>query len=300
VLAKDMTQKMTQQRDIWSEWVLERRFGGNRDVMKAAIDDYFYPMRDKVLHNANLGAHQVLVDVGCGDGLIAFGALEESTTSRVIFSDVSQSLLNHARSIARKKKLLHRCKFLLASAEDSAIQSSSVDIVTACCVLIHVAAKQAAFNEFFRVLKPRGRLSIFEPINSFSLLEPEHLFSGYDVTPVMALATKVKALYYRNQTPSSDPMLNFDERSLVEFAEKAGFASIQLEFQINEEQPKVSDWEALVRRPPNPRAPSFDEAVKQALTPKEREIFVSYLRPLVESKRGIKKSAVAFLSAIKN
>jgi ubiquinone/menaquinone biosynthesis C-methylase UbiE len=288
-------------RDIWSDWVLERRFGGNRDVMKAALDDYFYPVRDKVLQNAVPASNplQVLLDVGCGDGLIAFGALEKFPAGKVIFSDVSQSLLNHSHSIAGKMNVIDRCEFVLSPAEKLAIQSASVDAVTACCVLIHVADKQSAFNEFFRVLKPGGRMSIFEPVNRFSLREGEHLFCGFDVTPVSAIAAKVKDVYLKNQPLSTDPMLNFDERDLVDFSEKAGFPSIQLEFQIKVERPTVSDWEALVRRPPNPRAPSLEEAIKQALTPEEAELFVSHLRPLVESKQGIKKSAVAYLSATK-
>ncbi len=58
--------------------------------------DSLYPVRDKILDHANMGEGNVLLDVGCGDGLIAFGALEKVKTSRVIFSDISQDLLNQA------------------------------------------------------------------------------------------------------------------------------------------------------------------------------------------------------------
>jgi ubiquinone/menaquinone biosynthesis C-methylase UbiE len=267
--------------------------------MKAAMDEYFYPVREKLLDSAKLGDHQLLLDVGCGDGLIAFRALERSPTSRVIFSDVSQTLLNHTRSVAEKLTVADRCEFLAASAEELPIQSSSVDVVTVCCVLIHVAAKQSAFNEFFRVLKPGGRMSIFEPINRLSLSEPEHLFAGFDVTPIVAIAGKVKGTYLRNQPAATDPMVNFDERDLFDFAEKAGFDALQLEFQMKVEPPKVSDWDTLVRRKPNPRAPCLEEAMEQVLTSEEREVFVRHLRPLVESKQGRKKSGVAYLSAMK-
>jgi hypothetical protein len=94
-------------------------------------------------------------------------------------------------------------------------------------------------------------------------------------------------------------MLNFDERDLFDFAQKSGFDTLQLEFQIKQEQKKVSDWETQVRRRPNPRAPSLEEAMEQALTSQERELFVRHLRPLVESRQGRNKSGVAYLSAIK-
>jgi len=93
-----------------------------------AMLDYLYPVRDKVLSHANPGEGEVLLDVGCGDGLIAFGALGKFKASQVIFSDVSQDLLNHAQSIAEDMNVLHRCRFLQASADDlSALNDTSVD-----------------------------------------------------------------------------------------------------------------------------------------------------------------------------
>jgi arsenite methyltransferase len=67
----------------------------------------------------------------------------------------------HARSIAQEIEVLHRCEFLRASADDfSSLAAASVDAVTTRSVLIFVSAKQQAFKEFHRVLKPKGRLSI--------------------------------------------------------------------------------------------------------------------------------------------
>jgi ubiquinone/menaquinone biosynthesis C-methylase UbiE len=45
----------------------------------------------------------VLLDVGTGDGLIAFGALDlVGEDGRVVFSDVSQDLLDHSRTLAEE------------------------------------------------------------------------------------------------------------------------------------------------------------------------------------------------------
>src|SRR5689334_21508504 len=167
-------------RDIWFEWLLHRRFGGDAAHMQMMLT-HLYPVRDRVLTLANVGEDDILLDVGCGDGLIGFGALEKAETSKVIFSDISQDLLDHASALARETGADHRCQFLRASADDlSAISSASVDIVTTRSVLIYVDAKQQAFDEFYRVLKPKGRLSIFEPINSFTYPEPPDKFGGLD------------------------------------------------------------------------------------------------------------------------
>ncbi|MGB8644795.1 MAG: methyltransferase domain-containing protein [Anaerolineae bacterium] len=287
--------------DIWSRWLLDRRFGGDPRRMQTVLE-FLNPVRDRVLRHANLGEGQTLLDVGCGDGLIAFGALEGTKTSRVIFSDISQDLLTHTRSLAREMHVLDRCVFLCASADDlSPLPDSSTDAVTASSVLIHVQAKQKAFDEFYRVLGPGGRLSIFEPINRFAYPEPAHLFDGYDVSPVQALAHKVNAVYLRLQPVETDPMLDFDERDLLALAEKAGFRKAQLELQI-EIAPCSENvgWDTFLRIAGNPRIPTLEEAMREALTPGETESFTTHLRPLVERGKGVRRSAVAYLWAVKS
>lgn len=183
-------------------------------------------------------------------------------------------------------------------------------MVTTRSVLIYVKAKLQAFQEFYRVLKPEGRVSIFEPINRFSIRDTElqpHIFWGYDVIPILEMAHKVRAVYERLQPSGTDPMLDFDERDLLSFAEKAGFVEIHLELQadITPATPAIQNpgWEAFWRTAPNPKVPTLEEAVSQALTPGEAEQFEAHLRPLVESGQrgaGPGRSAVAYLWAVKH
>jgi len=287
------------QQDIWSQWLLNRRFGGDPQRMKKMLD-WLYPVRDKVLSHIELGDDETLLDAGCGDGLIAFGALEKFETCRVIFSDISDDLLNHVQRLAKEMSLQNRCQFVRASADDlSMLNDESVDAVTTRSVLIYVSAKQRAFKEFHRVLKPGGQLSIFEPINRFAFPEPPGRFAGYDVTPVMEIAQKVEALYQRIQPPDTDPMTDFDERDLIRQAERADFTEIHLELQIEVRPSERADWEAMLSVAGNPKVPTLEEAIQQALTPGEAETFTNHLRPLVESKQGVDRSAVAYLWAVK-
>lgn len=288
--------------DIWSQWLLQRRFGGDSRRMKFVLD-FLYPICDKVLTNAQLGEGKVLLDVGCGDGLLAFRALERAKTNRVVFGDISHDLLNHARSIAQEMQVLNRCEFLCTPVKDIAVRDGTVDAVTTRSVLIYVAAKRQAFDEFYRVLKPNGRLSIFEPINRFRYPEPAHLKDGYDVTPVIEIAQKIKAVYRRLQ-PDTDPLLDFDERDLLAFAEEAGFYEIHLELhaQIAPLAPlrQEMSWETYWRTAWSPKIPTLEEAVNQALTPEEAKKFVAHLRPLVEAKQGMDRMAYAYLWAVKS
>jgi arsenite methyltransferase len=291
-------------RDRWAAWLLERRHGGDPEDLKATMD-FLTPVRDRVLGNAGLEGGETLLDIGAGDGLVAFGALEiVGEGGRVIFSDISRDLLDHCRSLALQMGVLDRCEFVHAPADDlSALEDASVDAVTTRSVLIYVKDKRRAFEEFYRVLKPGGRLSIFEPINVFTYPEPPHLFGGVDITPVAHLAEKVKAVYASRQPSGECPMLDFDERDLFDFAEQAGFEEIHLSYEAKTIPGNLKDasrdWETALRSAPNPLAPTLGEAMAEALTPDEAERFAAHLRPLVESGRRRSRDAVAYLWTVR-
>ena len=282
--------------DIWTKWLLHRRDAGSPGLKRQSIE-YLQPIRDRVLDNAQLEEGKTLLDVGCGDGLIAFGALERTQSGDVIFSDISQDLLDRCKELAEELRVIDRCTFVKAPADDlSALDDGSVSVVTTRSVLIYVESKAVALREFHRVLAPGGRFSLFEPINRFGYPAPDHMFSGYDVTPVADLARKVKDVYRQARPEYDDPMINFDERDLLLFAEEAGFAQVHLRLEVNIEPPSdEGDWEAFFHRAPNPLAPTLAEASSQSLSLVEAEKFIAHLRPLVESQRGRRKMAVAYL-----
>ena len=141
--------------DCWSEWLLHRRFGGDAEAQRRAME-HLRGIRDRVLDQAEVAEGDTLLDVGCGDGLIAFGALERGVR-RAIFSDISEHLLEESRRLAGDVGARDRCRFVRAPADDvSPIQDESVDVVTTRSVLIYVADKRRAFDEFHRVLAARA------------------------------------------------------------------------------------------------------------------------------------------------
>jgi arsenite methyltransferase len=284
-------------RDRWAEWILNRRFGGDEAAAAASLER-LREVRDRVLDRAELREGETLIDVGCGDGLIAFGALERSA-ARVIFCDISQDLLDVARELAAGDP---RAEFVHAGAEDlSAIADESVDVVTTRSVIIYVTEKRRAFAEFFRVLRPGGRLSMFEPINRFGFPEPEGRFLGIDVEEIWPLARRVRDRY-NAMVGDEGPMLDFDERDLLELAHDVGFASADLQLEAGVERGRLwgrkpPPFERILKRAPNPNAPTFEEVLDAELDAAERERFLAHVRPRFEAGEMVGRFAVAYLRA---
>lgn len=294
--------------DKWAEWLLRTRFPGDA-AHREEILDHLTSVRDRVLDNAQLSKSDVLLDVGAGDGLIAFGALDRLERGKVILSDISQDLIDHSRSQADEMGVIDRCEFLCASADDlSEIQDESIDVVTTRSVLIYLPAEQKrkALTEFYRVLRPAGRLSIFEPINRFSdqgtMLRGDgqsKTFWGYDVTPVAELADKIRAK--RESSGDPDPLLDFDERDLLHWTEDAGFNEIHAAYEVEiVPEPWVRDWETFLNTAGNPLDPTIEGKIRDALDPDEAETFLAHLRPLVESGQGTQRWAYTYVWATKH
>jgi SAM-dependent methyltransferase len=285
-------------RDRWAEWLAERRFGGDPRV-RAELLAKLAQTRDTVLDRAELGAGETLLDVGCGEGLIGFGALERGAGT-VIFSDISTDLLDICREAAAELEILDRCRFVEAAADELAsIDAESVDVVTTRSVLIYVEQKAAAFAEFARVLRPGGRISLWEPINRFGAEERRQGLFGFPVEGLEDVAAKLGAVYETCQPPESDPMLDFDERDLLRLAEDAGFFPLRSTLDARIEATESRDWDTFLDTAGNPNIPTLREAMEDVLTSNERERVAVQLRPLVEQGLGTWRMAIAHLSGTK-
>lgn len=286
-------------RDQWAEWLLRRRHGGDPEQLKRTLE-YLAPIRDRVIGNARLAPGDVVLDVGAGDGLIGFAALETvGPTGRVIFDEISADLLIELQRLAQSAGVSERCDFVLASADTLAeIPDASVDAVTMRSVLIYVADKASAFRAFYRVLRPGGRLSIFEPINRFAEPGEGVAWGGYDVRPVRDLYDRVMAVY--RASPATPTMLDFDERTLFKLAEQTGFTSVRLTLEAESGvRSETWDWEQWMRSSPNPLAPTGAEAVARALSSEEADRFAGYMRKLMETTLPTFRSALVYLQAVK-
>jgi ubiquinone/menaquinone biosynthesis C-methylase UbiE len=286
--------------DKWARWVLSRRDGEDR-ALRRQLAPALHAYRDGVLARAAIEPGDVVLDVGTGAGLIGLGALERvGPDGKVIFSDVSADLLAECRRQAGDDP---RCSFLHASADDlTGVADSGVDVVTTRSVLMYLADQRPAFAEFARVLRPGGRLSIFEPINRFLVGRDEDQWLGLDLAPVADLVAKVKTVY-RASEPDEEPIVAFDERDLLARVEEAGFTGIEMDYRAQVgvllDGPPL-DWDAVRRTAPNPLVPTYAEAMEATLTGAERARLDDVIRARIAAGAPRRLTlATAYLRAVR-
>ena len=291
--------------DVWSEWLLHRRHADDpayAQVVQAAVEGY----ADRVLDGAHLAAGMTLVDVGAGEGLVAFRAIDRIGPSlRVILTDLSAPMLRYAESVALRRNVLAQCSFLECAAVDlKKIADASVDVVATRAVLAYVADKKAALGEFFRILKPGGRLTIAEPILQDDAFYARALRRRVEdqsqpADRFVTLLHRWKAAQFPDteEACAKSPIANYSERDLFNMVRGAGFAQIHLQLHIDAVPSLITSWEVFLGASPHPWAPSLRQVLAERFTPEERQFFEQMMRPSFESGKNITTDRSMYLQA---
>jgi arsenite methyltransferase len=296
------------QSDIWSEWLLRDRYAGDADyemVVRSAVEGY----ADHVLDGAQLSAGMTLVDIGAGEGLIAFRAIDRIGPSlRVVLTDLSAPMLRYAESLAVQREVRSQCTFLECPAERlDDIADSSVDVVATRAVLAYVFDKAAALREFFRVLRPGGRLSISEPIFQDEAFFARSLRQRVDAQGLqhtdrfLILLHRWRAAQFPDteEQCSKSAIANFSERDLLNLVAGTNFAQIHLQLHIDVMPSLITSWDVFIGSSPHPWAPPLRVILEQQFTPEERQFFEQVVRPTVESGGNTTTDRIVYMTAIK-
>lgn len=134
---------------------------------------------------------------------------------------------------------------------------------------------------------------MFEPINNYFPDDPND-FWGFDARPVRDLVENISAYEGRDGSQEDDPMMKFTERDLLRNAVDAGFGEAHVELVVDVEPSScVLDSGRLMALAPNPNARTAGETIREAVTLQEAERLEAHLRPLVDSGKGVRRSARA-------
>jgi arsenite methyltransferase len=296
------------QSDVWSDWLIHRRHGDD-PAIEAHVCRAVKQYADHVLDDAALFPGMTLLDVGTGDGLLAFGAIERvGPTIRVILTDISAPMLQHAAHCAERRDVTSQCRFLECSAEKlDGIADATIDVVITRSSLAYVSGKSAAFKEFHRVLKPGGRISIAEPIfqddafYSRALRKRADSSAGLPQDLFMQLLHRWKAAQFPDteEECAKSALVNYCERDLITLARGAGFADIHLQLHIDVVPSLITSWQAFLAISPHPWAPSLTTILAESFTADERQFFEATVRPIVETGTDFTTDRMAYMNARK-
>ena len=119
--------------------------------------------RHKAVSSVGLSAGQKILDVATGTGDLAFAALKSQPQTCVIGIDIAELMLLRAKR-KRKSKGIDRESYQLVAGDATSLPfiDSSFDAVICAYGIRNMAAVGKAIEEFYRVLKPGGKLLILE------------------------------------------------------------------------------------------------------------------------------------------
>src|SRR5262249_40600592 len=128
-------------------------------------------MRDRLLNSIPWRGDEQVLDVGCGRGLLLLGAARRLTTGKATGIDLwkSEDLSgNRAETTwenARAEGVADRVAIQDGDARSLSFPDETFDVVVSSSALHNIyeaAERQRALQEIVRVLKPGGRVAIFD------------------------------------------------------------------------------------------------------------------------------------------
>lgn len=118
---------------------------------------------DIELFKKHLSGTENVLEVGCGDGRVAFGLADHC--KEILAVDIDKRFIAQAETNLKAKNAPANLRFAVMDAEALDLPSASVDIAIYSWVLHMVTDRSATVREAHRVLKPGGK-AIFIGIHS--------------------------------------------------------------------------------------------------------------------------------------
>jgi SAM-dependent methyltransferase len=128
-------------------------------------------LRDQLLDSLALKGDERILDVGCGRGLLAIGAAKRLKNGKVIGIDVwnpfdlSGNSSDAAKANAKLEGVAEKVRIETGDAQKLVYPDNHYDVVVSSLALHNIPEQDAraqAVREMVRVLKPGGKLAIFD------------------------------------------------------------------------------------------------------------------------------------------
>lgn len=126
-------------------------------------DPLFTQWRNDYLDKLNLESASQILDIGCGTGVVTRAlANRPDVSAKIIGNDYSPALVEVAQQRAEELKLTDKLEFHVGDIHKLDYEDNSFDVVIAHTVFSHISKPEQAIRELERVVKPGGRIAIFD------------------------------------------------------------------------------------------------------------------------------------------
>jgi len=281
----------------WSEWLNKTRFSHLNEEQKVQTLNWLIAVRNVVLSKADIKEGEKIVDIGTGTGLLGFGVLEYfGNRVDLIFSDKFKDCLDECKKLLGEMKIKNNASFLLSDCTDIKLEDNSIDKALMRSVLVHILDKQTAINEIYRILKPGGAFVAFEPIINTNTKYWE-LTSQSQITDW----EEFKNAEDDFMSAEDNPMTNFNQNTLAESLEAAGFSDgiIDVDTAVSKytvDKNTIHNW--LVTRP-SPDEPNVYERFLNYFPKEKVDKYCAELEHALSGKEVEIKTNTVFIKAIK-
>lgn len=126
------------------------------------------PLHGRVADEVTALAPGVVLDVGTGPGALAVAIAQRCESCTVIGVDFAPEMLVTAEARARDAGVLDRVRFEVADAADLPLADGSTDVAVSTLSLHHWRDVPAVLRELHRVVRPGGRVLIYDLRFSYS------------------------------------------------------------------------------------------------------------------------------------
>ncbi len=265
----------------WAEWL----------VAHGQADPQMVAEAERVLEAAALQPGDTVLDVGAGLGLLTLAAHERIGDGWVIAVDPSVGALEELLRLAHEAHS-NGVMYLVGDAEVLPLPDASVDAAVLRSVLVHVSNVEVAVTELARVLRPRGRLSLREPLNRGGT----SIWNAVDWTPLGELGDRVLAVW--QEVAATDPLQRLDADALVASLADAGFVDVDAAVEDPGEDWLVTEAsvDARLDARGGPSYLSCRERWQTAFAPAEVDTLVGHLKSLAGTTVTFRRPQL-FLSA---
>jgi SAM-dependent methyltransferase len=132
-------------------------------------------MRDRLLEALELAGAEKILDSGCGRGLMAIGVAKRLKSGRVTGVDVwnpqdlSGNSADTAKANAKIEGVTERVRFETCDLRKLVFPENNFDVAVSFAAIHHLSEsdwRDQAVREMFRVLKPGGRILIFDTFHT--------------------------------------------------------------------------------------------------------------------------------------